>query len=550
MTFSNVKLLSYNHRNNFFSESGIRYNSVVEFSINGYVLDLSRTIGAGSIFQACKLLSDSIGSYSDIIIDGINYGYGKIKSVSFDSGNWVRVTEYNIDVEILKSSDFDFQLDPEEKNLTSEILSGLKTYAEFLEDFSESYSVDYTSDQNEISGSHNIDIKVSPLFQGNKIEFAKNLATFIFSKASISDLSKYSYSLPDPFRRKETYSETYDIIGLSFGFRKNFSFLNSSECHSLNRSMNVSFSEDGLITVTENTLITGKCRETDEYSTIKSAKNVFNSEVGGSYGRCNEIFLIYKNAQSDPLIDKEIERSVKINNFSGEIEYTVSYTNDKRKKNNYSYEYSLEISRSEDGIWNASEQGAVIGDGTRGQASKFENAWAGWNIEKNNISQRINDFYIASADPKPSPVQALKLIEKNTTHSIYEGSFNYSYSFTDDKTINLSSDIRRSTISISDNKGTKIHNDFIVPGGSAKYVIAQLVNQSAQSERSVEGELEISKVPPFNGFSYFTNAFNLSEANKGSGSDMYLSDFSFSSDEIEQNISFRGSYKYSAQPVT
>ena len=135
MDFQNVKLLTYDHKNNFWGDNGFKYGSTVSFSINGYILDLTNTSGVTDIFQACKSLSDSLGSYQEIIVNGVNYGRGKITDISFDSGNWVKVTEYNISIEIIQEGDLvSFAGD----EFDGDIIPSIKSSAEYLEEFTES----------------------------------------------------------------------------------------------------------------------------------------------------------------------------------------------------------------------------------------------------------------------------------------------------------------------------------------------------------------------------------------------------------------------------
>jgi hypothetical protein len=179
MNFTNVKLLTYEHRNNFWGDKSFRYGATISLSINGYILDLANTSGVKDVFLACKNLSDSLGIYQDVIIDGVNYGKGKITDVSFDSGNWVRVTEYTASIEIIDKGNFN-NSSYTDSDFSGGLINGIKDNAQYLEDFSESYSIDYSSGENGISGTHSIDIKVSSLFEGDKVKFATDLATFIF----------------------------------------------------------------------------------------------------------------------------------------------------------------------------------------------------------------------------------------------------------------------------------------------------------------------------------------------------------------------------------
>jgi hypothetical protein len=543
MDFSNVKLLTYEHKNNFWGDKSFRYGSTISMSINGYILDLANTSGVKDIFNACKNLSDSLGVYQDIVIDGVNYGMGKITSVSFDSGNWVKVTEYTASIEIIGQGNLG-AINYTDSDFSNSIINGIKSKAEYLEEFNESYSIDYSSNEDGVSGTHSIDIKISSLFTGNKIEFAKNLASFLFSKTFSENLSKLSYSKPPENSRKDLYSETYDSINGSCGFRRNFSYSNTSDCFSVDRSVAVNLGQDGFTTVTESNTIIGECLSPTVFD---SAFKAFSSQITDCYSRCNSAYNTYKSnfsIQGD-LINEEMERSVTKNRFTGEIQYSVTFTNDKRVKNNYIYEYTLDLSRSEDFIWNASESGSITGRGVLGSEEKFKKAFSGWSAEKGAITSRVGSFYSANAEIKPSGSQ-LKLINKSTTHQPFDGVVSYSWSYTDDATLDMSNSIRRKSIQITDSKATRIHNDFLIPGGSVKYAIAQAANQSKQGEREVSANLEISSpTNPFVGNAFFDECVAIANANKGTGTDLYIDSFSFSSDEIEQNVDFSAKYKYS-----
>lgn len=540
MDFQNVKLLTYDHRNNFWGNNGFKYGSVVSFSINGYILDLKEISGVKDVFQACKALSDSLGSYQDIIVNGVNYGRGKITNVSFDSGNWVKVTEYNVSIEIRQEGDL---ATFSSKEFNGDIISSIKNSIEYIEEFTESYSSDYSSNENIVSGTHSIDIRMSTLFSNDKIAFAKNLADLLFSKTFLENLSDITYSKPPENVRKDYYSENYDVINGSCGFKRNFSFANSTNCFSTRRSISVNFGEDGITNVTESNSIKGECLN---LTLFDSAEAGFSSEISGVFTRCSAVFNTYKSSFGiqDDLINKELERSVKRNRFSGEIEYSVTFTNDKKRKNDYTFEYTLDLSRSEDMIWNVSETGIISGNDVIGSEAKFNKAIAGYNTEKVGIQARLTSFY-SRATPKPSG-STLKIITKNLSHQPHNGVVSYSWSSTDDATLDMSNSIRRKIIEINDSKATRIHNDFIIPGGASAYAVAQLTNQSKQGEREVRGNLEISSATvPFVGNSHFLDCVNLANLNKGSGTDMYIESFSFSSDEIEQNVNFTAKYKYS-----
>ena len=553
MNFENVKLLSYEHKNNFWGDSSLRYGSTVSISINGYILNLSNSFGAKDIFNTCKALSDSLGSNQDIIINGVNYGEGKIKSVTFDSGNWVKVTEYNVSIEIPKPGNLVDILNA--KEFDNNVISSISTYAHLMEEFSESYSIDYSSNEDSINGSHSIDIRMSSLFNGDKIVYAKNLAQVLFSKTFTEKLSEISYKKPNDGLRKDFYSENYDTINGKCGFNRTFSYANTDECFSRQRSISVSLADDGITTVSETNKIAGKCLEPTLFA---SAELGFSSEITGSFNRCSGALDNYKtffNIQSG-LIPYELKRSVKRNTFNGEIEYDISFSNDPRKMGYYYYEYTLDLSRQNDFIWNASEAGSIRGSGIVGTPLKFNNATDGWNIEKSGVDGRVSGFYADEASIKPTGA-ILNLTNKTINMQPYDGVLSYNFSYTDDLNLDMSSDIRRTSISLTDSKPVKIHNDFVIVGGATAYSVAQDVAQSKQGEIDIKCDLDICSLSvPFVSKGYIDSGVSIINTfvkNYVSSEysdtiynlDGYIDSMSFSSDEIEQTCNLNAKFKYS-----
>jgi|LauGreDrversion4_2_1035121.scaffolds.fasta_scaffold00699_4 hypothetical protein len=553
MNFQDVKLLSYEHRNNFWGDSGLEYGATISMSIKGYILNLDNASGVKNVFQACKSLADALGSQQDIVINQVNYGLGKITNVSFDSGNWVKVTEYTVSIEILKEGNLtDLANDESFKN---KILSSISATSHFLEEFSESYSIDYSSNDDSINGTHSIDIKYSSLFPGDKIASAKNLADVLYSKTFIEDLSKIAYKKPVESLRKDFYSETYDKIDGKCGFKRNFSYANNADCYTKQRSLSVSLEEDGIATITESNKINGNCLQPDLFG---SAEIGFASEITGAFLRCSGALNNYKipfGIQSG-LVRDEVNRSVKRNKFNGEIEYSVVFSNDQRRKGLYFHEYTLDISREQDYIWNVSEAGSIRGSGRAGEQIKFDNAYTGWKIESPGISGRASGIYYDQAKIKPVG-SSLKLINKTIDFEQFDGVVSYNFSFTDDLNLNMDSEIRRTVSSITDSKPTMIHNDFIIIGGASSYAVAQPANQSKQGELDIKSDLEISSLTvPFVGNKYLNSGFRIATgvANDYSISengtslkslDGYLETLSFTTDEIQQTCTLNAKFKYS-----
>ena len=139
----------------------------------------------------------------------------------------------------------------------------------------------------------------------------------------------------------------------------------------------------------------------------------------------------------------------------------------------------------------------------------------------------------------------------------YDGVLSYNFSYTDDLNLDMSSDIRRTSISLTDSKPVKIHNDFVIVGGATSYSVAQDVAQSKQGEIDIKCDLDIcSSSVPFVSKTYMNSGvgiINTFVKNYISSEysdtiynlDGYIDSMSFSSDEIEQTCNLNAKFKYS-----
>ena len=98
LLFNDVEVLGYNHQNNFFGEKSLFYSSRRNISIRGYILDLTNDGGVETIFDATNRILKQNQEFQEIIINGENFGIGKVKSFSVDSETWVRYTQYQADI--------------------------------------------------------------------------------------------------------------------------------------------------------------------------------------------------------------------------------------------------------------------------------------------------------------------------------------------------------------------------------------------------------------------------------------------------------------------
>ncbi|MEY4342374.1 MAG: hypothetical protein RL736_164, partial [Pseudomonadota bacterium] len=154
MIFNNVNLLGYNHENLFFGENSLQYSSKKIFSIRGYVLDLASFNGVDGVFNQVKDLINSTKEFQNLTINGEVFGRGKVTAFSVDSGNWVRLTEYQATIEIYEECSL--------LNINSQEFTGLNLNDKslyLLKNFSENFNINFDSQNKILDGEHSIDIQ-------------------------------------------------------------------------------------------------------------------------------------------------------------------------------------------------------------------------------------------------------------------------------------------------------------------------------------------------------------------------------------------------------
>ncbi len=544
MIFDNVSVLGYKHENKFFGEKSISYGCLKTFSIRGFVLDLTNTNGVNNILEDFLQIAQEAKTFQNVVVNGENFGVGKVKSLNIDSGNWVRTTEYTADIEVLTEIPL--------QNILSSDFSGLNLNNKnfyLLKSLSENFSVDFDTQQKVINGEHSIDIE----YDANNanidlIKLAQALATELL-KTIPTSLSEANYATRSYY--KTINSENYNLTTGKAGFRKTFSYNNSNNInqpYSVKRELSISLNNDGIAEVKESCEIKA---ESDVPSLYYNCLLGLDSQLPGVFTRVTNFFNQYKSKFqiSRNLNSNFINKDIQINKFNGIITYDITYDNDPKKENAlYRWENTKTIDRSEDGIWTATEDGSINGIGKQGSSIKFQNAETGWTTVKIGIFSRTQSFYNAYATNKNG--SGLKELSRKTTKAPYEGRVAYNFSYSDDPKIQISGDVKKVEIELTDTGLQPILKNFIVPNNT--YAIAQNRTLLQQGTFTISVKLSIGCISTiFNGLNYFNNAKSYAGFNKRSGFiptdpfDVYLESVNFTSDEIEKTVSYEEVYKYS-----
>jgi hypothetical protein len=544
MIFKNVNLLGYNHESKFLGGDAVLIGITKTIDISGYILDLQNSDGVKNIINDVKSIRQQLSSFQDIVINGYNYGRGKAKSFSVESGNWVRNTTYQATFEVLEKIELRGIASKEFNSLN---LNSLKL--QLIKDLNESFSLNFDKNNKILQGSHSLDVQYDAEdINSDLLSQASFLASVLLSTLPTS-LAEGNYT----YRTNsiQVNSETYNLIDGKCGFEKTFSYNNENVAkpYSIERTNSIELAESGIVSVSESCQI--KVEDNGDYEQILLA--AIKAEIDGSHSRSLVIFNKYRNAfkisnSALPLIARPLQISKRIDKFNGTGSYDISYDNDEKRLNSdYIYDRTLSLSRGEDYIWVASEAGSITGIGKVGSVEKFNFAKIGWDDMKGGINSRVNSFYFsASNDTNGNLKKISETVEKNK----YLGTINYTYEYSDDPQINL--DGKKFSVSRTDTGLVPLSKDFIIP--NTKYTLKQNRGYLQQGTHSVSVTMEVGCVPNdtaqnFNGLTYFNELKSKAGFNRqgfgGQEQDKYLESISFSSDEVERNLSYEETYKYS-----
>lgn len=555
LVFNNVEVLSYKHENKFFGNKSFSYSALKTLSIKGYVLDLLNFNGSKNIFNQTEEIKQLANNFHNIIINNEIYGTGKIKSLSFDPGNWVRTTLFNADIEIYEEVPLQ-NLGTEFSNID---LNNKNIF--LLSEFSENFNLNFDVQNKILGGEHKIDIT----YDANNTDvdilvLAKRLAQELL-KTLPSSVAKGNYNTRPENSYRTLKNESYDLVNGKCGFTKTFSYSTNyiDKTFSINRTISINMDELGEVSVQENCKIKAENNIPSLYNCALNGLNDVTEGIQNSYTRCLEVFDRYKQSNrfdiTISLNSEPIEKNITINKFDGTIDYTVTFDNDKKKLNTkYIFEKTSTLDRDQNWIWTISERGSIDGRGLKYDLInnlKYKNAEEGWSTIKNNIFNNLNTLWTTHVKSEDRASSSLKLISRNVSRQPSIGKIDYTYNYSDDPRINPNSDIRKIEINVNDDGNTgntlkPIFKEYLIPNKTRSLIQNLNLKQQGTYQISISAEITLpGQNDVFNGFSYFDRLKNLIP-NGGGNYQKYLESIDYQTDEIEQTASLNASYKYSS----
>jgi hypothetical protein len=517
MNFPNVQVLSASSRSEFFGEN-LRWKTMVEITVEGNFLELSASNGTPTHSQLNSLEDSLFGKssqfYQNLTVNGVNFGAGYVSSFSSNAeGDDVNSKRYTATVTI-----------PEDGSINQSI-EGIGSISnsnfKYLESFSES-SIFTKGEGIKDSYSQTISLSVIPPEKNNGSTIAKDIIQKFISQNSLTSLINGQYQKSV----KKYYEQSYDPITNSYGFNINYDLYprenESSDNVLVTRNVSIQYSQDGVITATEDGECVGNIEGTPQARSeiaATKAKSLINDAF-------QNLENSYDTAKYGALINTAISKNFTAVVFEGRVSYSVTYTNSKEVIIDKGFwEYSTNIETTNGGDIIASEEGSIIGVGENNiKQDKYTKALALFQEKKIGIKGRIQEYVKGSV--------ILKELSSSQTHSEIQGSVKYNKTYSSEGAIQSEDqDFTKIVVNKTQDYNRKLFSTFNIV---EKKEIAQI------QENLLENNTAYSIV--LNGKSSLKFSDYLSKAKLLISDDGYIADVSCSYSPSEREFNFNATY--------
>lgn len=489
-TFVNASFLGISQESQFLGENTARLRTVKTFSIDGFIESkhlnpdfqgVKETVGI--ITNLNKTISGPTSNTSlvmeDIIINDVNYGKGKVISLNFAASDAFDETQINLGK---YSATIEFYLAGD----VSSVYGFVVPDKEFLEDFSEEFSFNVSED-----GGYDYDHSVGVTYmEGTRannstidpISAAKTLAQNVFSQT----LSNFNGIIDGHFGGysilgKKIFTESYDKETKQCSFSKKFTVhQKNGATYSARITNSFDLSEAGVATIVENGSIRGRSDDL-----LSSALDGMSAEIQNSFLRCQNIYNTYKNYfyVGSSLKNVIINFTKSINNNSKDVEYSVTYTDDKSLNVlGYTEERTIKLNKE-------ATKTSVDESSTRTffgeKSSSFLASILPLSLANSSLARCLS-FYSQSGGSG-----SLKKIKSSLAIPKFGKSYNYSFSFVDSDSIFPSVIFVEKEIVVEDGHDGQNFEVFPIP--NKRREILHLSNQQKLSSRTVSATAKLTR---------------------------------------------------------
>jgi len=474
--FGNCDILGYSHNSEFLGDKNIRYKITKSLSIQGNILSLSSQSGIAGIFEGIRILENSANDFGKIILRGVDFGDGIIKSINFDDANPVRVQKYTVDVDIFQEGNVN------NLPISSEYIGIDYSNFEYIQDLKESLTYNDSFDKKEYS--HEITVGILTSNSNQSLGIAKSLAQNLFSSTNILNcLGNYS----NLNTKQSLYSESYDMLAGTASFDKKLTiFRNDDGDYALSREYSYQRGADGIINVSEKGVIKALV---EPYVDVLSS--AFKTVSNLTYNNCLDVFNGYKIGDNYALKDQPVTKGTTMNRFEKTLDYEFSYTNDLSVNAGFFWNYTNESSLGSEGLIESSENGEIIGFGHIVN-EKFDAAKNGYYSIQGAIDDRVQLAYNRFKSFNPGFTNTnIFLTKKSEGFSPYNGRVSYSRNFSNDQNmLSSSSNLTRCQITVNEGFRVPIASLFNIPN---LYELEQVSAADEVAQKSIDVNINFKR---------------------------------------------------------
>jgi hypothetical protein len=496
--FTDATLLDFNMRKNYLGEGTNTINTIKSLSLEGVFYKVKENIDANGVKEVIsgiqKDMTDFSGQYAPIIINGYNFGTGRVLRMSFPERNPIRVGSYIYDIEIIENNNF------------SNFSSGSSIYGNFLpnisaniSEISEDIDLNFSSDQG-YQYSHNLKIGIN---QNDRLDSQvlteiKNIASGILTSPNI-EISQISsmYSFFNSNDRRNYFNESYDLIKKICSFQKSSSSYEvPSNLKNYTNSVSHSFTldEEGIVSLEERGEILGN----NKNLTIEDYSGFLNLEIGTSFSRIqnklNSNILKYNLGTTDSAINEPRVLTRGYDLFENKAYYNIQYTN---KKDYIDYgvnapyllqEYQIETIKKSDGIIERNENGTIFQAGKLGTITSIINP-------KLLYQQAAARSLAAGCQIINSNIGFSQVSGQNQNISFYNNRIDYNIGGTNDPFINVGAAPNSPVILnilVEDQNPAEMYKEYVIANRFPKTVLLYkgMQNNMGQKNVTINGKLK------------------------------------------------------------
>lgn len=516
-----VSILAYDHTPVSF-EAGLRYKIEKKLTITGFLMTENNPIGTAPLLNKEAQALLSAVDYVPIYLNGILFGNGKITNIRFTGGDLVRSEKVTYEIICYEAGNL--------FNATNGVYLGINwSTAALIDTLQEnfSYSLDDSQTQH-----YKHDVSVRYINNNNSvigsINLAQALANNLFN--STTGIGAFIAAMPNFVGIKRYYTESYNLVNNSCAFSESAEIPATLEGnYSLTLKYDLKLDTEGFVTVSEVGHIVGLIDPI-----LVAAETAYTALKAGAYARVQAIYNDYAFSAAS-LFDTPIQVGLTKNKFEAILDFTFVFTNNPKYNETAIWEYTDEVSRDSNGVYEVRETGTVTGFG-RPRIDKYPNALAFYNA---SVIGGITGRLLAAYDNTAPVPRSLVTIQNTYEEEQYLGKITYTVRQTDNNLYSAGG-IRKSEI--------KVVTSYPVQTVQAYNVVnakEALQPQQTSTEGVITIDIQIQGVRTLQVQDYLAYASTFILAYDGIGNDNYLKGLQYHMTPNTNTFAITATYRFS-----